>query len=291
MSINNIININKNRMFKKKYFLIFIIPLIIITANCSNNKNKIKKPEKTPPLNILYKEAFRYFEQGKWNESIELFQKVETNYSFSEWAPRATIMIIYMYYEVGDSLKTLEYIKKYKKLYPTKKNLDYINFIKALTFYEQINVTSKDITYTKAALKEFKKIINNYPDSIYADESKLKIDLINEQLAGKEIYIARYYMNKSKWIPAIKRLTSVIENYGSTIYSKEALHRLVEIYYKLGNEKEARKYASILGYNFNDSDWYKKSYKIVEDKNYSPSNKKVKRKIKNRLQSLFKFSK
>ena len=106
------------RLFKKKYFLIFIIPLIIITANCSKNKNKIKKPEKLLPLNILYKEAFKNFEQGKWNESIELFQKVETNYSFSDWAHRATIMIIYMYYEVGDSIKTLEYIKKYKKLYP-----------------------------------------------------------------------------------------------------------------------------------------------------------------------------
>jgi len=279
------------RLFKKKYFLIFIIPLIIITANCSKNKNKIKKPEKLLPLNILYKEAFKNFEQGKWNESIELFQKVETNYSFSDWAPRATIMIIYMYYEVGDSIKTLEYIKKYKKLYPSGENLDYINFIKALTFYDQINVTSKDITYTKAALKEFREILNNYPNSIYADETKLKIDLINEQLAGKEIYIARYYMNKSKWIPAIKRLTTVIENYGSTIYSKEALHRLVEIYYKLGNEKEAKKYASILGYNFNDSDWYKKSYKIVADKNYSSNNKKVKKKIKDRLQSLFKFSK
>lgn len=143
----------------------------------------------------------------------------------------------------------------------------------------------------KQHLISSKKIIKLYPNSIYADEAKLKIDLINEQLAGKQMYIARYYMNNSKWIAAIKRLDIIINEYKTTIYTKEALHRLVEIYYRLGNIKESRKYAALLGYNFNDSNWYKKSYKIVADKDYIIKEKKQKRKLRDRVKKLFKFSK
>ena len=277
-------------IFKKKNY-IFLTVFLVLIFSCSSNDSKIKKPEKIPSLEILYKSAFKFFEEGAWNDSISLFQKVETRYSYSEWAPRATLMIIYMYYETADSFKTLENINKFKKLYPKHENIDYVDFIRALTFYENINVISRDQTYTISALNEFNKIIKNYPNSIYADESRLKIDLINEQLAGKEMYIARYYMKKSKWIGAIKRLKIIINKYDTTVYSTEALHRLVEIYYKLGNENEAKKYASILGYNFNDSDWYKKTYKIIVDKNYKNENLKTKSKIKDKIKELFKFSK
>lgn len=278
-----------NRNYKqvsKYFFIIFLFALV----GCGSNTNQIKKPEKVPPLNVLYKAAYKFFEDGDWNDSILLFQKVETRYSFSEWAPKASLMIIYMYYETGDSFKTLENIKKFKKLYPKHENIDYVDFIRALTFYENINVISRDQTYTNSALKEFKKIMSNYPNSIYAEDSRLKIDLINEQLAGKEMYIARYYMKKSKWAGAIKRLNIIINKYDKTIYSKEALHRLVEIYYNLGNINEAKKYASILGYNFNNSEWYKKSYKIVADKNYQIENVETKKKLKDRLKKLFEFS-
>ena len=135
-----------------------------------------------------------------------------------------------------------------------------------MTFYEQITITSRDQTYAVQAMKEFNQIIKKYPNSRYAEESKLKIDIVKEQLAGKEMYIARFYMKKSKWISAIKRLQIVINDYDKTIYSEEALHRLVEIYYRLGNLNEAKKYGAILGYNFNDGNWYKKTYKIVADR-------------------------
>ena len=279
-------NINLNKLIK-----FFFLVIILFSTSCGPKSNQIKKPEKVPPLDILYKSAFNYFESGDWSSSIELFQKVETKYSFTEWAPRATLLIIYMYYETGDSYKTLEYIEKFRKTYPASKNLDYISYIKALTFYEQINVVSKDQTYTKVALKEFNKILKEYPVSIYAEESKLKIDLIYEQLAGKELYIARYYMEKSKWIAAIKRLKIILEKYDNTIYIKETLHRLVEVYYKLGNINEAKKYAAILGYNHNDSDWYKKSYNVVVLKNYSEKEKKSKKKLRDKIQNIFKFSK
>jgi len=275
---------------KIKYnFLVIVIFSLIIS--CSGKDNQIKKPKKTPPLNILYKTAFNLYEKGEWKQSIEFFQKVETRYSFSEWSPRATLMIMYMYYESGERIKTLEYAKKFKKLYPKSKNLSYVDYIIGLTFYDEINVISRDQTNTEAALRQFKKIIKIYPDTLYSEEAKLKIDLINEQLAGKQMYIARYYMNNSKWIAAIKRLEIIIKDYETTIYTKEALHRLVEIYYRLGNIKESQKYAALLGFNFNDSDWYKKSYKIVADKNYVIEEKKQKRKLRDRVKELFKFSK
>lgn len=275
-----------NLVSKKKILYILICFFFIISA-CGNNDRLIKKPEKIPDLNILYQSAFDFYQNGDWNEAIELFEKVETHYSYTEWAPRASLMIIYIYYEGGESYKTLESIKKFKTNYPANKYMDYLDFIKGLTFYEQINVVSKDQTYTEQALVEFKNILRNYPNSIYVDEVKYKIDLINEQLAGKHMYIARFYIKKSKWISAIKRLKIIVEEYDTTIFSQEALHRLVEIYYKLGNINEAKKYASILGYNFNDSDWYKKSYKIIGDKDSSIEEKKQKLKLRDRIKNLF----
>lgn len=278
------------RYFKNLLF----IPLILIGlifSNCSKDSVNIKKPEKILPLAILYKNAFQLYEEGRWDESIENFKKVETHYSFSEWAPRATLMIIYIYYESSFYVKSLEYIKKFKKLYPKHINMNYVEFISALIFYEQISSSSKDMTYAIEALKQFKKVIKNYPDTIYANESIFKIDLINEILAGKQMYIARFYMKKSKWISAIKRLQIVINDYDKTIYSEEALHRLVEIYYRLGNLNEAKKYGAILGYNFNDGNWYKKTYKIVADRNYKLDDKKTKKKLRDRVKEIFKFSK
>jgi len=274
---------------KKNTFFILISIFIIVTA-CGKDDRLIKKPEAIPPLNVLYKAAFDLYEQGDWSRSIELFQKVETRYSFSEWAPRATLMIMYIYYEAGESIKALEYANKFKKTNPRNKNINYVDFIIALTFYERINVVSRDQTNTRAALKQFQSILKKYPNSIYAEESKYKIDLINEQLAGNEMYIGRYYMKKGKWIAAIKRFQIVINQYDTTIFSKEALHRLVEIYYRLGNINEAKKYAAILGYNFNDSNWYKKSYKIVGNKDYRIEEKKQKIKLKDRVKKIFSFS-
>jgi len=275
--------------YKKTKSLFFILFFILI-SNCSK-KEEVIKPEEKIPLAKLYRSAFKEFESGNWNESISLFKKVEKDYFYSEWAPKATLMIIYMYFDSGDSIQTLKHISKFKKFYPANKNNDYVDYIKALTFYEQINVASKDITYAKEALKLFNFIQTNYPNSTYAQEAEFKKDLINEQLAGKHMYIARYYISKSLWIPAITRLKIIIKDYETTIYVVEALHRMVEIYYKLGNMQEAKKYASILGYNFNDSDWYKKTYKVVGDKAYVLEEKKTREKLKEKIKKIFKFSK
>ena len=280
------------KLENKNFSIIFLCFIIIFFSSCSQkNKNKIKKPDPIPPVEELYRAAYEKYTEGQYKDSLKFYKKIETRYSFSEFAPRALIMIMFIYYENNDEYNCLEYASKFQKLFPLHKNIDYVDYIIASVFYERIQVVSRDQTYSKVALEKFQNIIKKYPNSIYAEESKYKIDLINEQLAGKHIYLARYYMNKSKWIAAIKRLDIVINNYSSTIYITEALHRLVEIYYHLGNINEAKKYAAILGYNFNDSNWYKKTYKIIVDQDYEEENIKSKRKLKDRLIELFKFSK
>ena len=239
----------------------------------------------------MFDNALNYYNEGQYRSALKLFKKIETRYSFSNLAPRSTLMITYIYYQNADYFNTLKFARKFQTLYPKNKNIAYIDFLIAMTFYEQVQIVARDQTYTKAALKEFRNVVKKYPTSKYAKESELKIDLINEQLAGKHMYLARFYMKKSKWISALKRLNIIIEKYPETIYTVEALHRLVEIYYKLGNVPLAKKYAATLGYNFNDSDWYKKTYKIVVDQNYQEDTKVTKRKLRDKIKNVLKLSK
>ncbi len=278
-------------MHKSKNFIIALVFFLVLSCSSDNNKNLVTKPEKVPELNVLFNNGLNYYKDGKYMNALQLFKKVETRYSFSDLAPRATLMITYIYYQNSDYFNTLKFARKFQTLYPKNKNIAYINFLIAMTFYEQVQIVARDQTYTKAALKEFKDIIKKYPNSKYAKESKLKIDLVNEQLAGKHMYLARFYMEKSKWISAIKRLNIILEEYPETIYTIETLHRLVEIYYKLGNIPLAKKYAATLGYNFNESDWYKKTYKVVVDQNYKTDTEKTKLKLRDKIKSIFKLSK
>lgn len=278
------------KYINKKILLIFFC--FTFFFSCSNKKNELSfEKENTPPLEIIYKEAFNKFESGDWQNSIKLFQKIENKYSHTPWAARATLMIIYMYWDASKPIEALSYIEKFEKMYSTHPQIKYVEYMKALIAYEQINIVSKDQTNSELALRQFERIIKNYPNSAYAQDAKFKIDLIREQLAGKHMYLARYYVRKSLWTSAIIRLQIIIQKYQTTIYLEEALHRLVEIYYNLGNINEAKKYAAILGYNFNDSDWYKKSYKLVVDKNYIIKNQKQKKKFREKIISMFKFSK
>ena len=276
-----------------RYIYLIIAIFFLTLTSCANDKNKnlVIKPEKIPELKVLFDNALNYYNEGQYRSAVKLFKKIETRYSFSNLAPRSTLMITYIYYQNADYFNTLKFARKFQTLYPKNKNIAYIDFLIAMTFYEQVQIVARDQTYTKAALKEFRNVVKKYPTSKYAKESELKIDLINEQLAGKHMYLARFYMKKSKWISALKRLNIIIEKYPETIYTVEALHRLVEIYYKLGNVPLAKKYAATLGYNFNDSDWYKKTYKIVVDQNYQEDTKVTKRKLRDKIKNILKLSK
>ena len=269
----------------------FAVTIILILAsffliNCSSKNENLIKPKKTIPLELLYKEAYKNFEQGKYQDAVELFQEVEKNYGYTEWAAKALLLKSYIYYDSSRYVEALENLKNFKKLYSGNSELAYVEYLIAICLFEQINISARDQTNTRLSFQQFNKVIKNYPNTPYAEDLKLKLDLINDQLAGKEMYVARYYQKREKWLAALKRLTNILEKYQTTIYIEEALHRMVEIHYKIGNIEAAKKYASILGYNFNDSDWFKKSYTIVVDKNFVVQQKNTKKTLREKLKAL-----
>ena len=255
-------------MFLKYFYNFLLIALLISVASCSsNNAEKSIKPKELISLEKLYTDAYSNFENGNSDTAVQLFEMVERDYSYTEWGPRASLMRAYLYYDTGDYVTALTNLQRFKQRHSGSKNIQYVEYLIAICMFEQINLVSLSQENTDLALRQFEKVILNYPNSAYATDAKFKIDLINEQLAGKEMYIARYYAKREKWLPALYRLNNVFKNYQTTVFIEEALHRLVEIHYTIGNIDSAKKYASILGYNYNDSDWYKKSYNIVEGTN------------------------
>jgi outer membrane protein assembly factor BamD len=278
-------------MFQKFFYKYLLIVSLIFAYGCSSkNKTIFAEPKTAIPLEKLYAEAYLNYKNNKYQDAVELFEEVEKNYSFNtEWASKSLLMRAYIYYEVSKYVETLEILKKFKTRYAGNKNMDYVEYLMAMCLFEQINIIALSQENTLLAERQFKKIILNYPTSNYAEDAKFKLDLIQDQLAGKEMYVARYYIKRNKWGPALIRLNRIVKEYETTIYIEEALHRLVEIHYKLGNIPVARRYASILGYNYNDSDWYKKSYNIVENKNLLIEKEKQKKSLKEKLKKIIKL--
>ena len=261
-------------------FLLVLYFFCISCSQVSNNKSVIN--EKSLDLQVLeaYKEGMNELENGDVLFAAKKFNEAEILFPQSKWAPKAALMAAYSYYSqdyYGDAIAELE---RFLRVYPKHKNLDYAHYLLALSHYEQIIDEKKDLQSITNAKKIFNIVINDYPNTEYALDAEFKIELINDILAAKEMYIGRYYFDKKKWIPAINRFRTVIDDYESTIYSQEALHRLVEVYYIIGLEDEAKKYAQILGYNYQSSIWYEKSYSIF-NKTYI-KNKRDKFKKKNK---------
>ena len=268
----------------KIYNLISLLLIIFLCMSCS--KENLKKSvinQKSLDLQVLeaYNEGKKSLESGDVLYAAKKFNEAETLFPQSEWAPKSALMAAYSYYiqdYYGDAIAELE---RFKKVYPKSKNLDYVNYLLAVCYYEQIVDEKKDLDSINKAKKYFNYIILNYPKSEYSLDAEFKIDLINDILASKEMYVGRYYFEKKKWIPAINRFRTVVDNYDTTIYVEEALHRLVEVYYTLGLTEEAQKYAQLLGYNYKSSQWYEKSYNVF-NKNYE-KNKIKKNKKKNSI--------
>lgn len=273
-------------MFQKSFNIILIIFSLILVFSCSTNKKKTLAIKEVPPLDKLYKSAYENFEKGNYQLADDLFKQVEKDYSYTIWAPKSLLMRSYIYYDSSEYIAALTNLQKFKKRYAGNDNYVYAEYLIALCLFEQINFASLSQENTELALKQFEKIIKNYPNTKYATDSKFKIDLINEQFAAKEMYLARYYIKREKLLPAMYRLNNIVNNYQTTIFIEEALHRLVEINYYIGNIESAKRYAAILGYNYNDSDWYKKSYNIVEGTNIPIEKQKTKKNFKEVLKEL-----
>ena len=248
---------------KLKFSVIIIIVLIV---SCSKKEEKvtvIKEKNLETQMIEVYNQAMAEFERGDVLFAGKKFGEAELLYPQSIWAPRAVLMAAYGYFTqgyYGDAINNLErFLVKYKN-HP---QIDYAYYLLALCHYDQIVDEKKDLNEILQARKYFNIIVQNYPDTEYSYDSQYKLELISEIIASKEMYLARYYLQREKWIPAINRFKVVVNDYETTIFVEEALYRLVELHYKIGLVNEAQKYASLLGYNYQSSKWYEASYKIL----------------------------
>ena len=218
-------------------------------------------------MSNAYNEGYLELQRGDVLLAAKKFNEAELLFPQSTWAAKSALMAAYAYYTQGYYSDAIYELERYITTYPNHKDKVYAHFLLGMSFYEQIVDEKKDLQSILLSKEQFEFIIKEYPTTEFAIDAKFKIDLIYEILAAKEMYIARYYLNKTKWIPALNRLKIIVNEYNTTIYTEEALHRLVEINYKLGLMDEAKKYANTLGYNYQSSDWYKNTYKVF-NKNY-----------------------
>ena len=260
----------------KSFKIFFLILSICLITSCSKEiqKESIIK-EKSLDLQMIeaYKEGMASLDDGDVLYAARKFNEAEILYPQSIWAPRSALMAAYSYYlqdYYGDAIAELD---RFIKVYPKHNNLDYAYFLLATSYYEQIIDEKKDLQSLIKAKENFMIVKTNYPRTDYAIDASFKLDLINDILASKEMYLGRYYIERKKWIPAINRFRNVIDDYGTTMYVEEALHRLVEIYYTLGLKQEAQQYALLLGYNYKSSKWYEKTY-VLFNETYVEKNKK-----------------
>ena len=263
-----------------KFLFIFII--IVFCGSCSKDVAKVTIiKEKNLDLQVLeaYQEGMKSLEGGDVLYAAKKFNEAEILFPQSDWAPKSALMAAYAYYSQDYYGDVVAEIKRFIRVYPRHKNLDYAYYLLAVTYYEQIVDEKKDLRSILDAKKTFEKIIKDFPNTEYSLDAKFKIGLINDTLASKEMYIGRFYFDKKKWIPAINRFRTVIEEYETTIYTEEALHRLVEVHYIIGLTDEAEKYAKLLGYNYESSEWYERTYGIF-NKKYEKKKKIISKKKK-----------
>ena len=255
-------------MFRLKILVCFVI--IILFGSCSKDpikKSIIKEKSLESQVEEAYKTGMEALNDGDVLFAAKKFNEAEILFPQADTAPQSALMAAYSYYTqdyYGDAIAELN---RFLKVYPSHKDLGYVYYLLAVCYYEQIVDEKKDLQSIINAKENFNIIIKNYPNSEYAIDAEFKLDLIDDILAAKEMYLGRYYFDRKKWIPAINRFREIIDNYDTTIYTEEALHRLVEVHYTIGLIDEAEKYAQLLGYNYQSSKWYENSYSLF-DKTY-----------------------
>ena len=265
----------------------------ILSIACSKEGVKTSTiTEKSLDLQVkeAYLDGMEALEEGDIFFAAKKFNEVEILFPQSELAPKSSLMAAYAYYSQDYYIDCISEIERFLRIYKFHKNLDYAYYLLALSYYEQIADEKKDTRSILKSKEYFDFLVNNFPNTEYAIDARFKIDLINDILAAKEMYVGRYYIERKKWIPAINRFKIVINNYNTTVYVEEALHRLVEIHYILGLKEESKKYANVLGYNYQSSKWYEESF-IIFNKNYkkkklNKDKKERKSKILNKFKSL-----
>ena len=259
-------------------FLIILLVVFGLTS-CSEKQEKvslIKEDNLEMQMIEAYNEGFEEFNRGDIFFAAKKFNEVELLYPQSIWAPRSNLMAAYSYYSQLYFTYAIVELERFLDKYKNHPNTDYAYYLLAICHYNQITDEKKDLGQIVKAKQYFTILINEFPETDFAEDANFKLELIEEILASKELYLANYYLEREKWIPAMNRYKKIVNEYETTIFIEEALYRLVELNYKLGLTDEAKKYAVILGYNYQSSEWYERSYKILNTNYEKP-------KIKNDL--------
>tara|TARA_B100000282_G_C31682801_1_gene467541 strand:+ start:246 stop:1082 length:837 start_codon:yes stop_codon:yes gene_type:complete len=275
-----------------KFNLIYVFIFFFIFS-CSKKIEQVsdlKENNLEQQMIEVYKEGMEEFEKGDVIFAGKKFSEAELLFPQSVWAPKAVLMSAYGYFSQGYYSYAINDLERFIVKYKNHPQIDYAYYLLALCHYDQIVDERKDLNEILQAKKYFEIVINEHPNTDYADDSKYKLQFITEIMASKEMYLARYYVDREKWIPAIKRFQNVVNEYETTIFVEEALHRLVELNYKIGLIEEAEKYALLLGYNYQSSLWYEASYSLIS-KDYQikkASDKKQRETILKKFKNLFK---
>ena len=275
-------------MFKS--YLIFLFSVFSLFSCTKKGKVEIAaEPTDEESMIAIYEEAVEVLKKGDAYYAAKKFKEVEALMPLSEWAAKSSLMAAYAHYSRNAYSRSVFLLERHINNYPSDRNIPYAHYLIAICYFEQILNEKKDLKPLLKAKEKFEYILSTYPETDYAIDARFKIDLIIDQLAAKEMSIARYYMKTKKWIPAINRLKIVVEKYDRTVFIEEALHRLVEVYYTIGLKEEAKKAAQILGYNYGSSQWYARSYKVFNKKYKTKKIKKEKEMglIRRKIKSLF----
>ena len=273
--------------------IIFLFIYIIFIVSCSKDKSKVDQvlleQDVEAEMILAYKEGMKQLEKGDALYASRKFDEAEILFPQSIWAAKASLMSAYALYSQNYYDDAIFNLERHIKNYPKDKNLVYAHYLIAICYFEQLYDERKDLKPLVKAREKFEHILKKYPNTDYAIDAKWKMGLIVDQMAAKEMYIGRYYMKMEKWIAAINRFKFVVKYYDTTVYIEEALHRLVEIYYKIGLVEDAQKVAATLGYNYGSGEWYKNSYRIF-NKSYKTekiTNKKKDSFIRKKFKKLF----
>ncbi len=272
--------------------LFLIIVSLSFFSSCSKDKPIYVPAEIKDPF-VLYEEGYALFSRNDFFNANKKFSEAELNSDDLNLAAKSAIMSCFSLYGINFYNEAINNIERFLKTYPADKNVMYAEYLKAIIFFEQMGDEKKDINPLLKANEQINYFLKKYPNSDYAIDLNFKKDLVANQLAAKELFVAKYYMSVQKWTPAINRLKNIVNNYNNSSFIEEALHRLVEIHYYIGLENQAQKYAMILGYNYNSSEWFEQSYKIL-NKDYvikEVNKKEVKEEKENLIKKIIKMIK
>jgi len=257
------------RKFGNGYRPVAVSLVLLTVAACESTK---KEEYVERPVEELYNQAIDLMQDEDYTKATERFDEVERQHPYSVWATKAQLMAAYAYYQANRYDDAIVALDRFIQLHPANKDVAYAYYLKALSYYEQISDVARDQKMTELAMESLNELATRFPDSKYARDAKLKLDLTFDHLAGKEMEIGRYYHNQGQYLAAINRFKFVVANFETTTHTPEALHRMAEAYHALGLEEEARKTAAVLGHNFPGSEWYIDSYQMIEDKQVRKEN-------------------